>query len=111
MVVQQWSDDTLVVRLMDDPILSEDMAEVNTRLRAGPRDVVLDLSDVGLLTSSGLSKLLRLRKQMIESGRRLILCSLRDKVWNVFLATGLESIFTFTDTVSEALATIEGGRT
>ena len=107
MAVQQWDDDTLVVQLTDDPILSEEMAEVNGRLGDAPSDVVLDLSDLGLLTSSGISKLLRLRKRMIEAGRKLILCSLRDNVWSVFLATGLDGIFVFTENVTDALTGIQ----
>lgn len=107
MAVQQWDADTLVVQLTDDPILSEEMAEVNTRLGDAPLDVVLDMADLGLLTSSGISKLLRLRKRMIEAGRKLILCSLQDRVWSVFLATGLDSIFVFTENVTDALTGIQ----
>ncbi|MBM4019052.1 MAG: STAS domain-containing protein [Planctomycetes bacterium] len=110
MPVQQWNEETLVVQLSNDPELSDDMAETGDRLNAACCDVVLDLSDLTLLTSSGISKLLRLRKRMIDSRRRLILCSPQDKVWSVFLATGLETIFEFTDTVSEALARLQGGR-
>ena len=110
MSVQQWSEDVLVARLTDDPQLSEDMNEVGDRLRGGKCDVVLDLSDLRLLTSSGISRLLRLRKHMIESNRTLMLCSLQDRVWGVFLATGLDSIFTFAATVSEALAQIQSGK-
>jgi anti-anti-sigma factor len=110
MAVQQWNEDTLVVQLTDDPVLSEDMAEVSNRLRSGPCDVVLDLTDLGLLASSGIAKFLRLRKHMIEHHRRLILCSLPDRVWSVFLATGLDSIFEFTTTVTEALTRMQGGK-
>jgi anti-anti-sigma factor len=110
MPVQQWSEDTLVVKLTDDPDLSEDMTEVNLRLRGGCCDVVLDLSGLKLLTSSGISKLLRLRKKMIEGSRRLLLCSPQDRVWGVFLATGLDAIFTFAETVSEALARLQSGK-
>ena len=110
MTVQQWNEDTLVVQLTDDPGLSEDMAEVSNRLRSGPCDVVLDMRDLGLLTSSGIAKFLRLRKHMIEHHRRLILCSLNDRVWTVFLATGLDAIFEFAPTVTEALARMQGGK-
>ncbi len=107
MAVQRWSEDTLVVRLADDPELSEDMAEMNTRLVDACCDVVLDLSDLRLLTSSGISKLLCLRKQMIEKGRRLVLCSPQDGVWSVFLATGLDAIFVFARDVTEALTRLQ----
>lgn len=110
MAVQQWDEKTLVVQLSDDPLLSEDMAEVGDRLRGACCDVVLDLSDVTLITSSGLSKLLRLRKQMIDGRRRLVLCSPQDRVWGVFLATGLDAIFEFTKTVTEALTRLQAGK-
>jgi len=111
MPVQKWDDDTLVVHLSDDPVLSEDMAEVNTRLDDIPRDVVLDFSDVTLLTSSGISALLRLRKRQIEAKRRLVLCSPRDTVWSVFLSTGIDAIFEFAGNVAQALARIQSERT
>jgi len=107
MAVQEWDENTLVAKLTDDPVLSDEMAEVNVRLDGGDRDVVLDFSDLSLLTSSGISKLLRLRKRMIERQRKLILCTLQDKVWSVLLATGLDSIFVLAEDVSEALTRIQ----
>jgi len=109
MAVQKWDDETLVVRLSDDPVLSEDMGEVNSRLDQASRDVVLDMSDLGLLTSSGISSLLRLRKRMAEAGRRLVLCSPQDGVWSVFLSTGLDTIFTLAENVTGALTLLQGG--
>jgi anti-anti-sigma regulatory factor len=38
------------------------------------QDVVLDFSAVGMLTTSGISRLMRLRSLLDGSGRRLILC-------------------------------------
>jgi len=110
MPVQKWDDDTLVVRLSDDPVLSDDMAEVNARQGNGCCDVVLDMSDLGLLTSSGISSLLRLRKRVREAGHRLILCAPQDRVWGVFLSTGLDAIFDFAENVTNALARLKSGR-
>ena len=110
MAVQPWSDDTLVATLTDDPALSDDMAEIDVRLRSACCDVVLDLSGLNVLTSHGISLLLRLRKKMAEHGRRLIVCSPQDRVWTVFLATSLDGIFVFAPNVTEALASIESGK-
>jgi len=107
MPVQEWDDETLVVRLSDDPVLSDDMAEVNARQGNACYDVVLDMSDVGLLTSSGISSLLRLRKRVKETGRRLILCAPQDPVWGVFLSTGLDTIFDFAENVAHALTRLK----
>jgi anti-anti-sigma factor len=110
MSVQKWDAETLVVHLSDDPVLSDIMAEVNARLDDRPRDVVLDFSDVGVLTSSGISALLRLRKRQIEAGRWLVLCSPRDTVWSVFLTTGIDTLFEFAEDISQALTRIKSER-
>ncbi len=110
MPVQKWDDETLVVRVADDPVLTEDIGEVTARLDGPARDVVLDLSDLSLLTSSGISRLLRLRKRLREAGRRLILCAPNDQVWGVFLATALEKFFEFAPDVTEALTRLQGDR-
>ena len=110
MAIQQWNEDTLVVRLNDDPALSDDMDEIKERLGDPCCDVVLDLSDLTLLTSSGIAKLLRLRKRQTEAGRCLVLCHPQDKVWGVLLATGLDTLFVFAPAVSEALAQIQSAK-
>jgi anti-anti-sigma regulatory factor len=43
----------------------------------------------------------------VEGGRRLVLCSPQDKVWGVLLATGLDALFEFAETVSDALARLQ----
>ena len=110
MVVQRWSDDVLVVDLSDDPELSDDMADVSDALRGECCDVVLNLAGLRLLTSSGISKLLRLRKRMLENSRRMVLCAPQDRVWGVFLATGLDGLFEFVPSVAEALARLQTGK-
>jgi len=62
------------------------------------------------LTSSGISKLLRLRKRIIQDGRQLLLCSPQHKVRGVFLATGLDGLFEFAETVTETLTRLQGGK-
>jgi anti-anti-sigma factor len=104
MGVQRWNEETFVVQLADDPALSDDVGEVYERLKEACCHVVMDLSDLGSLTSGGISKLLRLRKSLMAKGRRLILCAPSDHLWGVFLATGLDQVFEFAETVAEGLA-------
>ena len=110
MAVQRWNDDTLVVRLGNDPELSEDLAEIDATLGGVCCDVVLDLTDLDMLTSSGLARPLKAHKRLHQGGRRLILCSVRDPVWGIFLTTGLDHFFDFAESVSEALTLLEGGK-
>ena len=110
MVIQQWSDDVLMVELTDEPDFSEDMTEIGERTKDACCDVVVDLSGLKHLSSSGLSKLLRLRKRVLGSGRHLFLCAPCDHVWEIFIATGLDGIFDFARSVTEALTRLQSGK-
>jgi anti-anti-sigma regulatory factor len=62
---------------------------------------------VAYLNSSNIAKLLRVRKTMIAAGRKLKICGVTPHVWGVFLVTGLDKIFDFTDDVATALAFLQ----
>lgn len=108
MGIQEWSDQILVVDLSDDPLLSDELDALLDHLAAkGPRDVLIELRGVSYFNSSNIAKLLKLRKTIENSGRRLRLCEIPDAVWSVFLVTGLDSIFEFSASVSTALAEMQ----
>lgn len=103
-----WSDQILISELSDEPALSEELGAVYDRL--GPKarkHVVLNFSGVGYLSSSHLAQLLRLRKKCTDSGRMLLLCSLSDQVWSVFMLTGLDRVFRTAQDPMTALATLQ----
>ena len=108
MPVKNWSDDILLVELSDDPIFTEEILAAFDRLEADPaQDVVLSLQAVNFINSSNLAKLLKLRRMILQSGRRLRLCTISSHAWGVFLATGLDKIFDFADDVSTALTSLQ----
>jgi anti-anti-sigma factor len=107
MGIQNWSDDIMVVELADDPQFSEELANVMDAVETKPADVVLNFSAVSFINSSNIAKLLRLRKQMMSAGRRLILCDVNTQAWGVFLVTGLDKIFEFINDISTALASLQ----
>ena len=107
MAIQNWSDDIVLVELADDPQYTDEMTALAEALSGKPANVVLNLGAVTFLNSSNVAKLLRLRKQTINAGRKLVLCSVNDQVWGVFLVTGLDRIFEFCNDVSTALAAIQ----
>ena len=120
MSIQQWSEKIILADLEDDPQFTEDMNNLLDMVEDRKDvDVVLDFRDVGFLNSSNIAKLLKLRKQvMIVNDRHLKLCSISTHVWGVFLVTGLDKIFEFTEEVSSALTGLqlangieEGGET
>jgi len=110
MAIQKWSENITVVELGDDPLFSDELVSLLDRIEAGPSDVVLNLAAVSFINSSNVAKLLRLRKMMITSGRRLLLCGANTQVWGIFLVTGLDKIFEFTNDISTALTTLQMDR-
>ena len=54
-----------------------------------------------------LSQLLRLRKAAIDGNAKLLLASIPDSVWAVFLTTGLDKVFEFARDVATALASLQ----
>ena len=107
MAIQKWSDKITVAELSDDPQYTDELAAIMDSVETRPTDVVLNLSAVSFINSSNVARLLRLRKLMLSQNRRLILCGVNTQVWGVFLVTGLDKIFEFTNDVSTALATIQ----
>ena len=106
MPIEKWSDEVVLVHLADEPQFSEDLQALGDVVRKDV-SVVLNFSAVRYINSSNISQLLKLRKQLISTEARLLLCGLTNQVWGVFLLTGLDKIFEFSDSVSTALATFQ----
>jgi serine/threonine-protein kinase RsbW len=77
---------------------------VNERIGNGARQVVLDLSNVSFLSSSGLRALLLIRKELMTLGGELRLAALQPQVYEVFTITGFTQVFNIHPSVSEARA-------
>jgi len=108
--IESWSDNILVVELQSDPNLTDDLNALLDQLESnGQVNVVLDFSAVGYLNSSNIAKLLKLRKKVVANRRRLVLCGIDTTVWGLFLVTGLDKVFEFTDNVATGLATVQIG--
>ncbi len=73
---------------------------------AGGRRIILDLSGVTFLSSSGLRILLMLARELKASNGELRLCALQPAVAEVFALTGFTQIFTIHRTREEALAAL-----
>ena len=107
MPVQKWSENVVLARLSDEPQFSEDVDAIAAALVSGPRDVVLDFTGVCTMNSTNISALLKLRKRVADIERRLFICCVGTQVWGVFLVTGLDKVFEFSNNVSTALATLQ----
>ena len=107
MPVEKWSDRIVVAHLADDPQFSDDIASIEDAINTAPRDAVLDMTAIHYLNSSNISRLLKLRKRLHSDDRKLILCSISNQVWIVFMPTGLDRVFDFSTNVPMALATLQ----
>jgi anti-anti-sigma factor len=105
-----WSENILVSDLSDEPALSDELAAIYEQITSEGRrtpHVVLNFSSVTYLNSSNIAQMLRLRKRLTESDRRLVICSVADPVWSVMLLTGLDKVFTFAGDKATAIATLQ----
>lgn len=97
-----------VVRLATDPQFTTDLDAVGAVILGKPPAIVLDFTHVQHINSSNLSKLLRLRKRLIEEDGKLVLCSLPPVVAGVFQVTGLDRVFAFGGDLPTSIAWARG---
>lgn len=108
MGIQNWSEEILLVDLQPEPNMGEELqATIATVRDRGDCDVVIDFSQVDIITSSSLSKLLKLRKLLADCGHRLLFCGVAPATKGVFTVTGLEEVFDFAPDKFVALASLQ----
>jgi len=108
MGIQDWSDDIILVDLPQEPQLGDDLkTTIETVCDRGNCDVVIDFSEVDIVTSSSLSKLLKLRKLLADCGHQLIFCNVAAATRGIFTVTGLDGIFELVDDKFIALASLQ----
>jgi anti-anti-sigma factor len=108
MGIQNWSEDIILVDLPQEPDMGEELKSVTEISRdRGDCDVVVDFSDVDIVTSSSLSKLLKLRKLLADCGHRLVFCNVAAATRGIFTVTGLDGIFELAEDKFVALASLQ----
>ena len=78
------------------PALKEGLAEL---MQTGASSVVVDLSDVGFLDSTGLGALVEARAATTEAGGSLPLVCSHERILKLFTITGLDGVFSIHPTV------------
>ena len=104
MGIQDWSENTILVDLSAEPEMGKELVAVAEKVRDRVNcDVVIDFSNVDIVTSSSMSKLLILRKTLSDRGHKLVFCSVSSATKGIFMITGLDGNFEFVDDKSEVL--------
>lgn len=81
-------------------------AFLQAELQAGHTQLLLDLSEVTYLSSSGLRALLRTRRQAQAAGGDLMLAAMSPRVREIFEMIGFTDLFPVFDRVEEAQAAL-----
>ncbi|MGA2070432.1 MAG: STAS domain-containing protein [Sedimentisphaerales bacterium] len=105
---QNWSDDIILVDLTREPRMRGELKTLIEIVRdRGDCDVVVDFSNIDIMTSTSISGLLRLRKLLTDCGHRLIFCNVLVATRSVFSVVGLDEVFEFADDKFASLATLQ----
>lgn len=103
MSIHNWSDDVVLAELQREPAMGDALKTVIDIVDdRGDCDVILDFAGVDIITSSSLSRLLKLRKLLADCSHKLIFCNVPAFTMNAFKVTGLNGLFEFADDRSEA---------
>jgi len=108
MGLQNWSDRIVLVDLPREPRMRGEIKTVIDIVRdRGDCDLVMDFTNVDIMTSASISSLLRLRKLLADCGHRLIFCNLPVATRSIFTVVGLDEIFEFADDQYAAFAALQ----
>ena len=81
-------------------------AVIDEQLAARHFRLIIDLSAVAYMSSSGLRTLLRARRQAQAGGGDVVLCAMNERVTEVFEMIGFNSLFRIFATAAEAAAAL-----
>ncbi len=105
MGIRNSLEDVIVIALPEQPQYGNELEEVNSLLcETVDRDVVIDFANVQMLTSETICGLMILERLLRGSGRQLVMCSLPSAIKQIFVRTGLVSVFQFAEDELTALA-------
>ena len=111
MGIQHLSEDTLLIILPENPQSTDDLEIAADMTGTEPNiNVIVDMSLVEIMPSAMLSDLMILEKQLGNSGRQLILCSVPPTILKLFTTVGLNGLFTFSDDQLGAVQLLRSGR-
>lgn len=86
------------------PALKDSLTEL---LQSGVVTVIVDLSAVAFLDSTGLGALVEARSATTEAGGSLPLVCSQERILKLFAITGLDGVFTIHPTVDEAVTALQ----
>ena len=94
MKVEDIAGNVISFELQREPQMNGELqAVIDISTEKSGCNIILNFAHVDIITSSSLTKLLKLRQTLHASGRRLVLCGLHPFTRSAFEVTGLNGIF------------------
>jgi len=92
------------------PLTMENVLPFQNAIRReeSAESVILDLTDVPYVDSSGLGSLVGAQVSRQKAGRKVALTGVNERVYRLFQITKVESLFLIFETVEDALAALTG---
>jgi len=108
MGIQEWSENVLLVSLTPEPDMCEELKTITDMVRQRKScSVVIDFSEVDIVTSSSLAQLLKLQKLLDDNDRQFVVCGMSKRTKSIFDITGLDKVFEFVQDKFTALAGLQ----
>jgi anti-anti-sigma regulatory factor len=108
MGIQNFSEDVILITLPEQPQHGDEIDIVNKLLSDSVDfDVMVDFSKVEMLTSGSICGLMILSKLLQGAGRKLVLFNLPSAIQQIFVRTGLISVFDLADDELDAQQRIQ----
>ncbi len=99
----------VILHLKGDLLGGSDIAEFKQKLKslldASKKNILIDMSDVTYVNSSGIGMLISGMTTVVQAGGKFKICNIEKNIKNVFVITNLVKVFDTFNTVDEALAT------
>jgi len=89
--------------LMEKTEANELVSEIENYVSEGFNKIILNLENLKYLNSSGLSVLITILTKCRNTGGEVVISNLSDKVKELFLITKLNTVFTVTESIDEAV--------
>ncbi|UCC21880.1 MAG: anti-sigma factor antagonist [Planctomycetota bacterium] len=108
MGIENVGEGLIVVTLPPEPNVSNELKNINERVsNRNDCDVIVDFSNVEIVTSFSISNLMILRNMLRDQGHQLILCKVSVPTKCIFTVAGLDAIFEFAEDREAALTAMQ----
>lgn len=111
MAIEAISNEILLITLPEQPQNGNEIDLVNKMLGESiDHDVVMDFGKVKMLTSATLCSLMILDRLLRGGGRQFVMCNIPPEIKQIFIRTGLQSVFEFSDDKQVAIQEVRSRR-